>query len=82
MTFNSHKPFYETTSTPCKVSIPYNVRMLQLLKQRDLSNSSAGNSLFLTLQTDLLHGHNLPCGLVLAFIHHPIGTCKYNKLVI
>lgn len=51
--------------------------MFQLLEQRNLSDSCAGNALLLALQSDLLHGHNLPRSLVLTFIHNPI--CTWGK---
>lgn len=55
---------------------PDNVWMFELLQQRDLSDGRARHAFLFTLQTDLLHGHHLACGLVPAFVNHSIGTCN------
>lgn len=61
--------------------IPDDVGVLQLLKQRHLPDSSAGNSLLLALQADLLHGHHLSRGLVPAFVHNAVCPCRHQSRV-
>ena len=43
----------------------HNVGVLELLEEGDLPDGSAGDSLVLRLQLDLLHGHDRP-GLVVS----------------
>lgn len=52
--------------------IPYNVWVLKLLEEGDFSDSSAGHTLLLTLQADLLHSHHLSSGFIPALIYHTI----------
>jgi hypothetical protein len=50
------------------------VRVLQLLEQRDLPDRSRGDALLLRLEPDLLHGHNLARLLVLSLEDDAVGA--------
>lgn len=50
------------------------IRMLQLSQKRNLANRCARYAFLIILESNLLKRDQLVCNLVLAFIHHTIGT--------
>ena len=53
----------------------HNVRVLQVLEERDLPNGRARRSFFV-LQSDLLQRHQLPSDATTTFVHCSVGTLR------
>ena len=59
------------------------VGMLQVFEEGDLSDGSAGYSIFFFLKSDFLDGNEFTSVEVLAFVYHTIGTfTKFLELLI
>ncbi len=52
----------------------HDVRVLELLKDRDLPHRSAGDAFVFVLKSDFLLGHHLVGQCVQHLEHHPVGA--------